>query len=54
MVTIIKKGIKKEDFDKKLSSFKSKKGFDAHKHCGIIRLKEDPLTIQKRMRDEWE
>lgn len=28
--------------------------FDAHKYCGIIRLKEDPLQLQKRWRNEWE
>lgn len=31
-----------------------KKGLDTRKHCGVIWLKEDPVTIQKRMRDEWE
>ena len=54
MVTVIKKGINKEEFDKKLSSLKSNKGFDSYKFCGIIKLKEDPVVIQKRMRDEWE
>ena len=29
------------------------KPFDAHKYCGIITLKEDPLTLQKRWRNEW-
>ena len=28
------------------------KPFDAHKYCGIITLKEDPLTLQKRWRNE--
>ena len=32
---------------------KSKKQLDASKYNGIIKLKEDPMTIQKRMRDEW-
>lgn len=54
MVTIIKKGIKKKEFDKKLSSLKSVKKFDAHKFCGIIKLEEDPLLIQRKLRDEWE
>ena len=31
-----------------------KKVFDAYKHCGVIKLKEDPLISQKRLRDEWE
>lgn len=32
---------------------KTKKVFDAYKHCGVIKLKEDPLVTQKRLRDEW-
>ena len=31
-----------------------KKGIDTLKYCRIIKLKEDPLLIQKRLRDEWE
>ncbi len=26
---------------------------DIRQFCGVIKLKEDPLVIQKRMRDEW-
>ncbi len=26
----------------------------AKKYCGTLKLKEDPLVIQKRLRDEWE
>ena len=29
------------------------KPFDAHKYCGIITLKEDPLTLQKQWKNEW-
>ncbi len=29
----------------------SKKHFDAFKFCGVITLNEDPLAIQKAMRD---
>ncbi len=31
-----------------------KKHFNAFKYCGVVDLKEDPLLIQKAMRDEWE
>ncbi len=31
-----------------------KKHFDANKYCGVIKLREDPLAIQKAMRDEWQ
>ncbi|CAN5557750.1 hypothetical protein BH23BAC1_BH23BAC1_21510 [soil metagenome] len=54
MVTIIKKGIKKKDFDEKLSTIKNLKKFDAHKYCGILKLEDEPLQIQKKLRDEWE
>jgi len=30
-----------------------KKGVDTLKYCGVITLDEDPLAIQKRLRDEW-
>ena len=29
------------------------KGVDTLKYCGVLKLKEDPLTIQKKLRDEW-
>jgi len=54
MVTVIKKGSDKKEIEEALSKVKSKKKFDAYKHCGTVVLKEDPLAIQKRMRDEWE
>ncbi|MDE3185354.1 MAG: hypothetical protein KGM16_18220 [Bacteroidota bacterium] len=30
------------------------KGVDTLKYCGRITLKEDPLVIQKKLRDEWQ
>ena len=35
-------------------SKKKRKGVDALKYCGIIKLKDSPLAIQKVMRNEWE
>jgi hypothetical protein len=26
---------------------------DIRQFCGVIKLKEDPMVIQQRMRDEW-
>lgn len=56
MVTVIKSGADKHLIEKRLKALYSspKKGFDAHKFCGILKLEEDPLVIQKRLRDEWE
>ena len=30
------------------------KGVDTLKFCGVLKLKEDPLAIQKKLRDEWQ
>ncbi len=33
---------------------RKKKVFNALKYCGVIKLKEDPLALQKKWRNEWE
>jgi hypothetical protein len=53
MVTVIKQGISKDSIRKLLNKIQIKEGFDAKKYCGTIKLKEQPLTIQKQLRDEW-
>ena len=60
MVVTITSSSSPEEIEQALKKLKknntkaSKKHFDAFKYCGVIKLKEDPLTIQKRMRNEWE
>ena len=62
MVVTITSGSTKDEIDaalKKLGEDQPKiqtndKVFDAHKFCGVIQLKEDPLALQKKWRDEWE
>lgn len=57
MVLILKKGATKKDIDaleKKLYKEKSSTGFNAKKYNGILKLEDDPLTIQLKLRDEWE
>ncbi len=57
MVLVLNKGASKKDIaliNKKLSNMPIRKKLDAKKYCGVIKLKEDPLIIQKRLRDEWE
>lgn len=44
---------KTQSLDKKISQLKPKKGFQAKQFLGKIKLKEDPLAIQKRLRNEW-
>lgn len=57
MVLVLKKGATKKDIEaieKKLYKEKSTPGFDAKKYNGILKTNEDPLTIQLKLRDEWE
>ena len=54
MVFIIQKGTTRKKLDAFLKNIKEKKGVNAKKYCGVIKLKENPLDIQKKMRDEWE
>jgi hypothetical protein len=53
MVVVIKKGSTKEFIKKALLKIKRKRVLNAYKHFGVIKLTEDPLVIQKKMRDEW-
>jgi hypothetical protein len=55
MVIELKRGYdsqKLAEITQKLSSKKHRNNLK--RWCGIVRLKKDPLTIQKEMRDEWE
>lgn len=56
MVAILKQGASKESMRNLLENLlKNRKmnGVDVHKYCGTIKLKEDAMAIQKKMRDEW-
>lgn len=55
MILVLKKGAGKKEIEairKKLKEFPSK-GVNTKKYCGVIKLKQDALEIQKKMRDEW-
>jgi len=55
MVTTIKKGTSREKILIALNKRQANsKGPDLKKYCGSISLKEDPLDLQKKWRDEWE
>ncbi|WP_183561821.1 hypothetical protein [Mucilaginibacter sp. SP1R1] len=57
MVLVLKKGATKKDIEaieKALCQKKTSIGFNAEKYNGKIPLKEDPLIIQIKLRDEWE
>ena len=58
MVVTIKKGATLEEMkeiEKKIfSTEKVKKGFDAKKYNVTVKFEEDAMTIQKKLRNEWE
>jgi len=54
MIIIVKKSSSKEEIEKLLASMKTTKWLDSSKYSGKIKLSEDPVSIQKRLRDEWE
>ena len=56
MVTVIKKGMHEKEISSLLARHKrkKKKSIDLTKYCGVIKLKEDPLKLQQKLRDEWE
>jgi len=57
MVLLLKNGASKKEIEaieKKLNRGKTSSGFNAKKYNGVLSLKEDPLTIQLKLRDEWE
>jgi hypothetical protein len=53
MVIVIKKGESKKSIQNKLRKLKGGKGFPASKFTGKIKIDEDPVAIQRRLRDEW-
>lgn len=57
MVLLLKEGASKKEIEaieKKLSKEKTFRGFNAKKYNGILSLKNDPLEIQLKLRNEWE
>jgi hypothetical protein len=55
MVTTIKKGTSREKIRLALKKRQIKtKSPDLKKYCGSISLTEDPMVLQKKMRNEWE
>jgi hypothetical protein len=42
-----------EEIRKIFKQLPSGKKLDTSKYLGVLKLKEDPLVFQKRIRDEW-
>ena len=53
MTVIIKSTEDKAKINQTLKDLKRKGKLNAFEHCGKIKLKEDPLAIQKIMRNAW-
>ena len=54
MVLVLKKGASKKEMDSISEKLTNSKGVNTKKYCGTVKLQEDPLAIQKKMRDEWQ
>ena len=54
MVLILKRGASKKQIELIEKKLKPNTGIDVMKYCGKLKLKEDPLSIQKSLRNEWE
>lgn len=53
MVTLINKSTDLKEINKKISQLKGVKKFDSKKHSGVIKLEEDPLIVQDKLRNDW-
>jgi hypothetical protein len=54
MVITIRKNIKKKkDLEKLLKLVKPRKPFKASQFCGKVKVREDAVLIQRRLRNEW-
>jgi hypothetical protein len=53
MVLVLKDKADIKKIQEFLSERKRKKNFDAKKFCGAIKVDEDAIVIQNRLRDEW-
>ena len=54
MTIILKKGQRLENVLPKTNEQAAAKRLDAMKYVGVVKIEEEPLDIQKRMRDAWE
>jgi hypothetical protein len=53
MTLIITPGMTAEEIHQHAREMRKKLQYDFSKLCGTLKLDEDPLTIQKKLRDEW-
>jgi hypothetical protein len=56
VVLVLKKDATEKEMQlirKKLHKKSDKPGVNLKKYAGTVKFKEDPLVIQKKLRDEW-
>jgi hypothetical protein len=53
MTVVIKANADKDTIKKALGALKHKGRLNAYEFLGCIKIKENPLDIQKKLRDEW-
>jgi hypothetical protein len=56
MTTVIRKNAKPSELKKLMSQLKRKprKPFDPKPYSGVLKLKKDPLELQKEWRRDWD
>jgi len=57
MIFVLKKGASESEIEQaneKFRLFRQGRNIEPEKFCGLIKLGNDPLQIQKQLRDEWE
>ena len=54
MVLVLKPGATKQQMQSIDKKLQKKTSVNTKKYCGIIQLKQDPLDIQKQLRDGWQ
>ena len=53
MVKIVTKNTPKKKLEQIFSGFPASKKLDAFQFLGSVKLVEDPVNIQKKLRNEW-
>ena len=53
MSITISKSMSAEEIKKALGGLPAGKRLKAARYCGVLQLREEPITYQQRVRDEW-
>jgi hypothetical protein len=54
MTLIIHPGMTPEEIHRQAREMRKKFRYDFRNLCGTLVISEDPIDVQKRMRNEWE